>query len=155
MKHEQLGEEILGSWNAAENTEKKLNTHSQLSQEARDGGTASRGQHVQAASFTDIMHRDVTQSAFSWVWEAASVFTLIVLQVFPASRFHKREFYKGSCEMIRHQRWLWPSGMMTRAQFLGLACERRAMTPMTSHGVLGPPCFHRSAHMPPLLRMIW
>lgn len=74
---------------------------------------------------------------------------------FPLHVSTKENLTKEAVRWFGRQRWLWPSGMMTRAQFLGLTCERRAMTPMTSHGVLGPPCFHRSAHMPPLLRMIW
>lgn len=59
--------------------------------------------------------------------------TPMVLQVFPLHVSTKENFTKETVKWFSRQRWLWLSGMMTRVQFLGPACERRAMTPKSCH----------------------
>lgn len=132
MKHKQLDEEILGSWNEAENTDKTQYPfltlpRSQRQWDSLTWATCSGSlfyRHHASWCDTECMHSP----------DVGKLQACLLSSFYRSSLLHvptKENFTKEAVRWFGRQRWLWPLGMMTRAQFLGPACERRAMTPQS------------------------
>lgn len=129
MKHEQLGEEILGSWNEAENTEKNS---------IPIPNTPKKPEMVGQPHVGNLFRQPLSQTSRIVVWHRVrspgfgKLQTCLLSSFYRSSPLHvstKENFTKEAVRWFGRQRWLWPSGMTTKAQFLGLPCERRAMAP--------------------------